>query len=233
MLYRHASRLLLAVALSLLCAVTALRSVASAKSTPARRVVATRSVDFSGLGHAPWLVRVTTEALGRDASRTFEQWRIEVDRPKTLGGGIAYQTPGTDMLLDRVEKANGANLWFPNQEAQLLGAGRFLPGVRRQLLVRIYQSGADCGSATIALLGLRGKGSSIGRLVSVENACSLDVQIARSARGDELILSGPYYAANAALCCPTKLHAEARLLYRGGHWIERPQLFKLVLPTVQ
>ena len=212
---------------------TALLSVASAKSAPAGRVVATRSVDFAGPGHAPWVVRVTTEALGRDASRTFEQWRIEVERPKALGGGIAYQTPGADALLDRVEKAHGANLWFPNQEAQLLGVGRFLPGARRQLLVRVYQSGADCGSATIALLGLRGKGSSIGRLVSVENACSLDVKIARNARGDELILSGPYYAANAALCCPTKPHAEARLLYRGGHWIERPELFKLVLPAVQ
>uniref|UniRef100_E6Q3F5 Uncharacterized protein n=1 Tax=mine drainage metagenome TaxID=410659 RepID=E6Q3F5_9ZZZZ len=208
-------------------------SVASAKSAPARQVVATRGVDFSGPGQAPWPVRVTTEALGRDATRTFEQWRIEVDRPGALGGGIAYRSPGTDALLDRVEKAHGANLWFPNQEAQLLGVGRFLPGARRQLLVRVYQSGADCGSATIALLGLRGKGRSVGRIVSVENACSLDVKIVHHARGDELLLTGPYYAANAALCCPTKLHAEARLLYRDGRWIERPQLFKLVLPAVQ
>lgn len=208
-------------------------SVASAKGVATRQVAATRNVDFSGPGQAPWLVRVTTESLGRDASRTFEQWRIEVDRPRVLGGGVAYQSPGTDTLLDRVEKANGANLWFPNQEVQLLGVGRFLPGARRQLLVRVYQSGADCGSATIALLGLNGRGRSIGRLASVENACSLDVTIARSARGDELILTGPYYAANAALCCPTKPHAAARLLYRGGRWIERPQLFKLVLPAMQ
>jgi len=233
MLYRHDARLRLAIALSLLCAVTAQLSVASATGAPVRRVVATRNVDFSGAGHAPWLVRVTTEVLGRDASRTFEQWRIEIERPTALGGGIAYQTPGSDALLDRVEKANGANLWFPNQEAQLLGVGRFLPGVRRQLLVRVYQSGADCGSATIALLGLRGKGRSIGRLASVENACSLAAKIVRSARGDELILSGPYYAPDAALCCPTKPRAQARLLYRGGRWIERPRLFKLLLPAVQ
>ncbi len=213
--------------------VLAAHAVGSAAGTPVRRVVATRNVDFAGPGEAPWPVSVTTELLGRDGSRSFEQWRIEVARPKALGGGIAYRSPGTDALLDRVEKAHGANLWFPNQEAQLLGVGRFLPGQRRQLLVRVYQSAADCGSATVALLGLSGKRWNVGRLVSIENACSLDVRIVQRTGGDELLLSGPYYAANAALCCPTKAHAAARLSYRDGRWLERPQLFRLVLPGLQ
>ena len=229
---RHYRRLRLNVVLSLLALSLAAHAVASAAGAPARRVVATRSVAFVP-GVAPWPVRVTTEILGRDGSRAFEQWRIEVDRPKALGGGSAYRSPGTDALLDRVEKAHGANLWFPNQEAQLLGVGRFLPGRRRQLLVRVYQSAADCGSVTVALLGLRGKGWNVGRLVSIENACSLDVKIERRAGGDELLLAGPYYAENAALCCPTKARAEARLFYRNGRWIERPQLFRVLLPGLQ
>ncbi len=240
MFYRHGSRLRLSVVLSLLAPTVALlvfalapHAVASAAAAPVRRIVATRTVDFAGPGEAPWPVRVTTELLGRDGSRAFEQWRIEVGRPKALGGGYAYRSPGSDGLLDRVEKAHGANLWFPNQEAQLLDVGRFLPGRRRQLLVRVYQSGADCGSVTVALLGLRGGGWNVGRLVSIENACSLDVKIAHRAGGDALLLTGPYYAANAALCCPTKAHAEARLFYRNGTWIERPQLFRLVLPGLQ
>ena len=228
MWYRHRVTLRLLIALSLLGLAPSSIVLAAATNAAARQSVASRRVDFAGPGRGTWLARVTTERLGHDAARSFDQWRIEIERPQRLGGGSAYRTPGTDSLLDRVEKASGANLWFPNQEAQLLGDGRFLPGEGRQLVVRVYQSGADCGSVTVALLGLRGKAGSVGRLLSVENACSLDVKILRSAKGDELLLSGPYYAENAALCCPTKAHAEARLSYRGGRWIERPQLFKIV-----
>ncbi len=210
-----------------------LLALAAAKGAPSPQRVASRRVDFAGPGHGTWLAQVESVVLGRDASRSFKQWSIAIARPRSLGGGLAYRSPGTDTLLDRVERAHGANLWFPNQEAQLIGVGRFLPGVRRQLLVRVYQSGADCGSVTIALLGLRGRGGSVGRLVSVENVCSLDVKILRSAQGDALLLSGPYYAENAPQCCPTRAHAEARLRYRSGHWIERPRLFQLVLPKVQ
>ncbi|MGC8484491.1 MAG: hypothetical protein ACP5O6_02490 [Candidatus Baltobacteraceae bacterium] len=226
-------KLRLIAALSLLALAPLSIALAAANGGAAPQRVASGRVDFAGPGNGVWLARVTTATLGRDASRIFKQWRIEIERPQRLGGGIAYRTPGTDNLLDPVEKAHGANLWFPNQEAQLLGVGRFLPGERRQLVVRVYQSGADCGSVTVALLGLRGKTGNVGRMVSLENACSLDVKILRNSKGDELLLSGPYYAESAALCCPTKAHAEARLLYRGGRWIERPQLFKIVLPTAQ
>ncbi len=233
MWYRHRVKLRLIVALSLLALAPSSIALAAANAAAAPKTVASRRVDFAGPGNGEWSARVTTETLGRDASRSFKQWRIEIERPQRLGGGIAYRTPGTDTLLDTLEKAHGANLWFPNQEAQLLGVGRFLPGERRQLVVRVYQSGADCGSVTVALLGLRGNAGSIGRLISIENACSLDVKIQRSPTGDGLLLSGPYYAENAALCCPTKAHAEARLLYRGGRWIERPRLFKIVRPPAQ
>ena len=221
-------KLRLLVALSLLGLAASSVALAAATNAAAWKTVASRRVEFAGPGRGTWLARVTTERLGRDASRSFDQWRIEIERPQSFGGGTAYRTPGTDTLLDRLEKANGANLWFPNQEAQLLGDGHFLPGERRQLVVRVYQSGADCGSVTVALLGLRGKAGRVGRLLSVENACSLDVKILRGAKGDGLLLSGPYYAENAALCCPTKAHAEARLRFRNGRWIERPQLFRIV-----
>jgi hypothetical protein len=94
------------------------------------------------------------------------------------------------------------------------------------LVVESHEAGADCGAATIAVFTTNAAGSVV-PAVSVRNGCSLTAQPVNSAAGTKLSLSGPYYAADAAMCCPTKPNATATLQYTGGKWVETPAYYEL------
>jgi hypothetical protein len=84
---------------------------------------------------------------------------------------------------------------------------------------------ADCGMATISVFA-SGPGGSVVPAVSAGNLCDLGATVVRNENGDAIRLSGPYYAANAAACCPTKANASAMLGF-SGKWVETPNLYKI------
>jgi hypothetical protein len=64
--------------------------------------------------------------------------------------------------------------------------------------------------------------------LSVENFCDLAARVVHGAHGDTLQLTGPYYAANAPLCCPTKPRVTSTLRFNNGTWTEQPAYFKIL-----
>ncbi len=180
-----------------------------------------------------WRGVISRKAVGRDTdeNETFYQWYLSIYAIDAGGNyALKYQAPGKGTaLLDVVEKASGANLWFPRQSAQIAGVGEFMfPGVQ-QLVVAAHQTGADCGSATVTVFRYDSASQKVVPAVSLANGCQLDAKVVHGAGGDALQLSGPYYGPKAALCCPTKPKATAVLRYRSGKWRLTPAYYEMAV----
>ncbi|HZV76253.1 MAG TPA: hypothetical protein VFF63_00685, partial [Candidatus Babeliales bacterium] len=126
-----------------------------------------------------------------------------------------------------VTKASGAALWFPVQDAKIAGAGEFMGAGAQQLVVQSHEAAADCGTARVDVFFFDAAMQMVMTTLSVENGCDLSASVLRGSGGDALRLSGPYYAANAPLCCPTKASANAILKFHNGNWSEQPSYFKI------
>lgn len=188
-------------------------------------VVARQPVAFNGEANAHrWPAVIGKKLVGSGNGQNFYQWSLSI---YALRGGayrLRYQSPDNGGPLSHVVRANGAKLWFPVQEAKIVGAVALMrPGVQ-QLVIASHEMGADCGSAAVTVFATK-PGGSIGPVVSVRNPCELGAAIGGD--GASIELSGPYYASNAPLCCPTKPRATARLRYADGKWIESPNYFKI------
>ncbi|HTV73217.1 MAG TPA: hypothetical protein VME66_05910, partial [Candidatus Acidoferrales bacterium] len=95
-------------------------------------------------------------------------------------------------------------------------------------IVETHEAAADCGTGKIAILRLTHHGN-IQLDAIVQNSCALTAAIAAGKNGapDTLTLHGPYYAKDAALCCPTISNATATLAYRNGEWSLSPTYYQL------
>ena len=121
-------------------------------------------------------------------------------------------------------------MWFPAQSAKIVGAGTFMGPGAQQIVVESQAVGADCGTAHVDVLYYDASMHMIMTTLSVENPCGLDAKIVRGKNGDELQLTGPYYAKDAPLYKPTKPHATATLHFVNGKgvWAQTPAYFKIV-----
>jgi hypothetical protein len=192
---------------------------------PLGTVVQTQSVAFNGERSSDaWRAVVSKELVGSGNGQKFYQWHLSIYAMQRGAYRLRYESPKNGGPLSRVEQAHGAKMWFPVADLRIVGVASLMhPGVQ-QLVVQSHEMAADCGSATVAVLATK-PGGSVGPVVSIENPCDLDAKIAAGATWIEL--TGPYYAASAPLCCPTKPHAAATLRYSNGKWLETPSYFKV------
>lgn len=181
--------------------------------------------------HGQWRAVVSRKAVGKDLdeNETFYQWYLSVYAIGDDGDYVRkYEAPGQGTaLLDVLEKAQGANLWFPRQSMEIVGAASLTGTDAQQLVVAVHQSGADCGSATVTVFRYDAAAGKVVPAVSLANGCQLDAKIIHGAAGDALALTGPYYGPHAAMCCPTKADAHATLRYRNGKWSLTPAYYEM------
>ncbi len=195
---------------------------------PPGNVVQSQVVYLAGQAmHSQWRGVISKKAVGSGNAETFYQWYVSIYQIDGSTYHLRYQSPKNGGPLDKLEKAKGANLWFPRQSAEIAGAAQLMgPGVE-QLVVQTHQSGADCGSADLTVFRYDSKTNKVVPAVTVENGCDLNVKIVKTTNGDAYLqLSGPYYNGSAPMCCPTKPKATATLKYSNGKWIESPRYYK-------
>jgi hypothetical protein len=158
------------------------------------------------------------------------QWYLSVYGPPSERGPqpLLYQSPSLsegDGLVPKLEQGHGTKLYFPRETLKIVGKGELMGEARDQAVAQITAASADCGGATVAVL--QADGNRVHVAARVDNPCGLTAKIDHHT----IVLSGPYYGKNAALCCPTKPHAVATLRYVDGAWVEKPQYFKLTVPV--
>ncbi len=194
---------------------------------PPGTVVQSQVVFLQGDGnHARWKAVTSKKLVGSGNGQNFYQWWLSIYAMRGDAYHLRYQSPGNGGPLSKVTQANGAKMWFPVQDIKIVGqASMMQPGVQ-QLVVQSHEAGADCGGATVSVFA-GGPGSSASPAISVANPCELSATIQHGENGDTLQLTGPYYAANAPLCCPTKTNATAVLSHMSGKWTVTPNYFKL------
>ena len=219
------------IALTLACALAVPTRASDERQffpSPAGSVVERQLVAFNGEGIADrWPAVLSKRRVGSDSGRDFYQWYLSIYQLRRGAYRLRYESPGNGAPLSRVTQgANGSKMWFPTQEASLVGVGTLMRAGVQQLVVRSHETGADCGGATITVFATK-PGNTVGPVVTITNPCDLDASLVS---GGGLQLTGPYYGKNAPLCCPTKANATATLRYRNGKWVETPNYFKVEEP---
>jgi len=174
-----------------------------------------------------WRAVASKKLVGTSSGTKFYQWYLSIYQIDGNVYHLRYQSPANGLPLDKVTKAGP--MWFPLQELTIVGGGEFAHQTIDQLVVSSHQTGADCGAATITVFGYNYKTNKVVRNVSVDNGCTLNAKIVRGTNGanDSLMLTGPYYNASAAMCCPTKNSASASLKFNGTKWVESPNYYKV------
>jgi hypothetical protein len=177
--------------------------------------------------HSAWHIIASRKLAGKNMGKTpAYQWYLSFYAPDGEDGGkLVYRLPNKDgELLSRVTKAHGADLYFPQQDVKIIGAGEFEQSGVQDVVVWDHQAGADCGADDVTVFGANMKGQ-IEQRVHVENGCSLSAKIVKRGDLSAVQLNGPYYSPKAALCCPTKPKASALLAYSRGTWSVRPNYY--------
>ncbi len=194
---------------------------------PPGTVVQEQLVALDGLAHDPWQAVASKKFVGSGNGREFYQWYLSIYAPRAGAYRIRYQSPRNGGPLERVTQAAGAKMWFPVQDLKIVGAAELMRKHYEQLVVSSHAMAADCGSATVSVFttGMAGRAAPA---VTVTNPCELRASIVNQPYVPTVLeLHGPYYAAGAAACCPTKAKATAVLSYRHGKWSETPNYFKV------
>lgn len=192
-------------------------------------VVQSQTVYLAGEAmHSQWRGVLSKRLVGTGNGQRFYQWYLSIYQAEGSTYRLRYQSPRDGGPFVKLEKANGANMWFPFQDGSIVGAGELMQSGVQQLVVASHQTGADCGSAQISVFGYDAKRNAVVPEVSLENACSLQAAIVPRANGiASLRITGPYYKPDAALCCPTKPRASAMLRYANGRWTLTPALYRV------
>jgi len=180
--------------------------------------------------HSMWYVVASRKLAGKNMGKTpVYQWYLSFYAPDGNDGGkLVYQIPGKqNTVLARVEKAHGAQMYFPMQDLKIAGAAELERQGVQDVVVWDHQAGADCGAADVTVFGANSKGQ-VQQRVHVQNGCALDAKIVKHGALSAVQLSGPYYAANAPMCCPTKPKASAMLQYANGGWSVSPKYYTIV-----
>lgn len=157
---------------------------------PPGTIVQSRLVYLAGEGmHSQWRAILSKKLLGTGNGMSFYQWFLSFYALDGTVYRLKYRSPDAPVPFGHVTKSRNESVWFPVQDAKIVGTGATL---------------------------------------SVKNPCDLSASIVHGAHGDSLQLAGPYYAANAALCCPTKERVTATLRFNNGTWTEQPRYFEIL-----
>jgi hypothetical protein len=179
--------------------------------------------------HSQWHIVASRKLAGKQMGKDpVYQWYLSFYAPDGENGGkLVYRLPNKDgILLSKVVKAPGAQMYFPSQSLKIVGAAEFEQSGVQDVVIWDHQAGADCGNADVTVFGANAKGQVVQR-IHVENGCDLQAKIVKHGSLSALRLSGPYYGPKAALCCPTKPRANALLWYGNGDWHMNPQYYTI------
>ena len=195
---------------------------------PPGTVTQSQLVYLSGEGtQSQWRAVASKREVGKSDGQRFYARYLSIYSIDGTTYHLRYQSPRNGGPLDAVEKAHGANMWFPTQSMKLVGAAELMqPGVQ-QLVTRMHRVGADCGDVQVSVIGYDMANEKVVPEITADNHCGLQARIVHEKRGDAISLSGPYYSPTAALCCPTKNKVTAILRFRHGKWVETPKYFNL------
>lgn len=196
---------------------------------PPGKIVTNSLVYLSGEAmHSQWRAVLSEKLLAKTPDASFYQWYLSIYRLDDTTYKLQYQTPTNGGPLDTVTKAKGADMYFPMQSAEIVGAGEFMEAGVQQLVMTSHETGADCGSQTLTIFRYDTKTDKVVPAASVQNGCDLKTKIVTPKSGNAyLLLTGPYYNSTAPMCCPTKNKASATLKYANGKWVESPKYFTL------
>jgi hypothetical protein len=175
--------------------------------------------------HSQWRAVASKKLLGTSNGTSFYQWYLSVYAIDDTTYQLKYQSPAKGGPLSKVTRPNGAPMWFPLQTLKIDAPAQLMGDGKDDLVVESHETGADCGSATVTVFATDSNGKVV-PAVSVRNGCELTASTINSKDGPTLWLTGPYYAANAAMCCPTKPKANAMLSYTNGKWVETPSYYE-------
>lgn len=179
--------------------------------------------------HSMWYVVASRKLAGKNMGKDpVYQWYLSFYAPDGDDGGkLAYQLPDKQgTLLSRIEKAHGAQMYFPQQSLKIVGVAQFEHPDVDDVVVWDHQAGADCGGADVTVFRANTKGQ-VEQSIHVQNGCQLDAKIVKYKGAQAIQLTGPYYAPNAAMCCPTKPKASAMLVYKNGDWKMTPNYYTI------
>jgi hypothetical protein len=221
--------------LTVLCLIALSSSVRAAEPPhftfspqPPGAIIQSQLLYLAGEGmHSQWRALLSKKLVGSGNGTPFYQWFLSFYAIDGTVYRLKYRSPDAPVPFGRVTKAHGASLWFPIQHAKIVGVGELMGPGAQQLVVQSDEAAADCGTARVDVFFYGSAMQMVMRTLSVENSCSLSASVIR-AHGDSLQLTGPYYAANAPLCCPTKERATATLRFNNGTWTEQPRYFKIL-----
>jgi hypothetical protein len=180
--------------------------------------------------HSQWRAVLSRKALGNDGkTKTFYQWYLSIYAIDGTVYHLKYQSPKNPIPFDTVERASGANLWFPVQDGSIAGVGELMGPGAQQVVVTSHQMAADCGSGRVDVLFQDAAVQAIMPTLSVENGCDLSAKVITDSKGVALAVTGPYYGPHAAMCCPTKPKATAifRFVSNKG-WVQTPKYFNVL-----
>jgi hypothetical protein len=195
---------------------------------PPGTVVSNQVVYLAGEGmSSQWRGIVSKKLVGTSAGMKFYQWFLSIYAIDGSTYELKYQSPKAKLPFDTVQRTSDASMWFPSQSGSIVGAADFRNDATQELVVSSHQIGADCGSANLTIFGFDPKSREIVPLLALENYCQLDATIVpgKGAAAPAIQLTGPYYAKNAATCCPTKAKVTATLRYVNGQWVEQPMRY--------
>lgn len=222
--------------LTTLCSIALCASVRAAEPThytfspqPPGTVVQSQLVYLAGEAmHSQWRALLSKELLGSGNGTRFYQWFLSFYAIDDTTYRLKYRSPASPVPFSRVTKAHGASFWFPVQDAKIVGTGEFMGSGAQQLVVQSHEAAADCGTSRVDVFFYGSAMQSVMTTLSVQNSCGLSASVIHGSDRDLLQLTGPYYAANAPLCCPTKQQAKATFRFSNGTWSEQPHYFKIL-----
>lgn len=183
------------------------------------------AVTFTGLAGTKYQAVVTRTVLQAATATSPLITQPSLVVYKIAAGGrqkIWTAPPSVIPLVKRISKYPLG--WFPLQiEIGPMTAAALVPDAGQQLLVRVHQAGADCGAASVHVIGFTG--DALRELAHVDNYCTLSFAVA----GSSVVFTGPGYKPTDALCCPSTPKAQATLRYASGAWKLTPMRFKLAV----
>lgn len=184
------------------------------------------TVTLIGPGGGKYQAVLTQRTLQAKTSTTPEITQSTVAIYRVTLGGREKVWVAPSSVVPKVRRVSDYPMgWQPLVLlVSALTAASLVPGQGQQLVFSVHQSSADCGSASVHVIGL-GVGTAH-ELASVQNFCDLTFTVSK----DHLILKGPAYKSSDPLCCPSMPKAQATLSYSSVQWKLTPNYYKLTVP---
>ncbi len=220
------------IAFALFFALAASTAGAAAKphfdNQPPGQIVQDVVAYLSGEGMSSrWHVVASRVEVGKQMGKTAAyQWYLSVYAPAAGDAlRLVYRSPGPGTaLLARVTKAHGVQMYFPIQELTIVGAAELERAGVQDVVVSSHETGADCGLASVTVLGADAN-MRVHPREQIVNYCSLDANIVSNGTLQAVQLRGPYYKPTSAVCCPAKPRVSATLAFANGRWSVTPRYF--------